>query len=238
MPARISLIAVPAILLLVLAACDADVGGGGGGGSANQGGGGGSNQGGGGAGGSNQGGGGTGGCPEFQPEHGSACKSDISCDYPTMHAQCGMTPLTVLASCSEGAWKVLFPATCAPLPPDAACSPLGHYIVQETGPYEPPDPLVDPYDGPFDLILTEGPGGLVYVEGNNSRLTSNGCSLKGGMTLDKDCVAMDGQMFCTYISRTFDLSFTSAPATGTVTIACTGECGFGSTAPAEAVKQP
>ena len=45
-------------------------------------------------------------------------------------------------------------------------------------------------------------------------------------------------MFCSYIDRDFKLSFASTPATGTVTISCWGECGYESTAPAEAVKQP
>lgn len=238
------------MIVLVLAACGGEVEGGGSGGSkagsggSNQGSGG-SNAGGGGSnagsGGSNQGGGGSGGmggCPSSVPEQGSSCGSDLSCEYDATNAQCAMTPRVTVASCSNGAWSVLYPATCEPLPAGAACSPLGHYIVKETGPYDDPTGPAADYGGPFDLVLTTGPGGLVYVEGHRASLTSDGCSLKGGTNLSENCTPIDGQMFCSYIDRDFTLSFASTPATGTVTISCWGECGYESTAPAEAVKQP
>ncbi|WP_170229809.1 hypothetical protein [Polyangium fumosum] len=58
------------------------------------------------------------------------------------------------------------------------------------------------------------------------------------MQISESCQEIDGQSFCTYVDRAFELSFASVPATGTVTLSCSGECGFQGTAPAEAVKQP
>jgi len=129
--------------------------------------------------------------------------------------------------------------TCAPLPADAACDPVGMWAVNATGPYDPPEAPTMGYDGPFHLSLSLDKDGIVYIDaGYGGTLSGAGCALKVSAQIDEDCFEMSGQTFCTYIDRAVMLDLSQVPAKGSVTLSCWGECGFEATAPAEATKQP
>ncbi|MDC0747118.1 hypothetical protein [Polyangium mundeleinium] len=126
-------------------------------------------------------------------------------------------------------------SSCPAFEPSADCDPLGHYTVVETGPVDGwiPDETI----GPFEIVVTDDCG-TPKAEGYKSKFLPATCTLQGVKEISNDCYEIDGQSFCTYVDRAFELSFASVPATGTVTLSCSGECGFMGTAPAEAVKKP
>jgi hypothetical protein len=178
-----------------------------------------------------------GGCPALLPEPGEECDVDIPCSYEKIGYPCdGALPAQAL--CVAGRWHILRPVTCAPLPPTATCNPVGHWQANETGPYEPEDRFPEYQQGPFDIVLSVTPDGIVYMDEYNGELSPDGCTLSGFGRIEADCEELQDDTFCTFVDRIFELDFTQVPATGTVTLELSGEGDALATAPLEAVAVP
>jgi hypothetical protein len=93
------------------------------------------------------------------------------------------------------------------------------------------------YTGPFELVASTGPDGILYVEADYGQVSTDGCQLSVTWILAEDSGDEDGGWFSWY-SRNLHLDLSVAPATGTVTVQCDGECGGATGAPVEATELP
>jgi hypothetical protein len=137
-------------------------------------------------------------------------------------------------------WALAYPPTghVRAAAADRGVQPGGSLAGRRDGPYEPEDWFPEDQQGPFDIVLSVTPDGIVYMDEYNGELSPDGCTLSGFGRIEADCEELQDDTFCTFVDRIFELDFTQVPATGTVTLELSGEGDALATAPLEAVAVP
>jgi len=156
-------------------------------------------------------------CPDAAPEHGAVCDGDLLCNYN--HSPLGVAcPSDIEASCVDGHWNSLKPASCGPA---TACDPTGDYSFA-FGAWSDGDPMGA--TTPSGITLALDADGTVVSSAPQALYTDTGCTLEAVWS-DEDCETIDGQQFCTYKTFTAEIDFTLEPPAGTMSYTCEGECG-------------
>lgn len=143
-----------------------------------------------------------------------------------------------IATCVDGHWETRTALSCGVYEPAEGCDLPGTYLVEPSGPFDPPDADLDErYGNPFEITFEVREDGRLYVDADGGSFGDPTCEVTVRTELSEDCEEIEGESFCTYYTRYATLDLTTDPGTGEVEVECYGECDFTITAPATVTRQ-